>query len=54
MNRTDRQARGNRRGLMESGDRAPDLRLTGLGGEQLRLSALRGVPVVITFLRYIG
>lgn len=39
---------------MKSGDRAPELRLTGLSGEDLTLSSFRGAPVVLTFLRYIG
>ena len=39
---------------MEAGDRPPDLCLTTLDGEELRLSALRARPVLLTFLRYIG
>lgn len=40
--------------MMQVGDRPPDLRFTTLEGEELRLSSLRGAPVVLTFLRYIG
>jgi len=40
--------------LMETGDRPPDLCFTTLDGEELRLSALRAGPVLLTFLRYIG
>ncbi|MCC6175668.1 MAG: redoxin domain-containing protein [Chloroflexi bacterium] len=36
------------------GDRAPDLTVTSTTGEQISLSALRGRPVVIVFLRWLG
>jgi peroxiredoxin len=39
---------------MEVGARPPDLSFTTLMGKELRLSAFRGAPVVLTFLRYIG
>lgn len=33
------------------GQPAPDFELTSVDGEQVRLSALRGKPVVLVFLR---
>jgi peroxiredoxin len=39
---------------MKADVRAPDVTFATLTGEELRLSALRGAPVVLTFLRYIG
>ena len=39
---------------MKAGVRAPDVSFTTLDGEELHISELRGTPVVLTFLRYIG
>lgn len=39
---------------MEVGDAVPDLQLTRPDGRDLSLHELRGRPVVLTFLRYIG
>jgi peroxiredoxin len=39
---------------MRLGDAAPDVAFTRLDGDTLRLSSLRGAPVVLSFLRYIG
>jgi peroxiredoxin len=33
------------------GTQAPDFELTAISGEQVRLSGLRGKPVVLVFLR---
>jgi peroxiredoxin len=35
-------------------DRAPDFTLAGSAGESVTLSALRGRPVVLVFLRWLG
>ena len=39
---------------MRSRDPAPDAVLSQLDGTPLRLLSLRGAPVVLSFLRYIG
>jgi peroxiredoxin len=39
---------------LESGDRAPDFTLRDMFGESVTLSALRGRPVVLVFLRWLG
>ena len=36
------------------GSPAPDFELTSIGGNTLRLSSLRGQPVVLVFLRGFG
>jgi len=36
------------------GDRAPDFTVTNTTGERITLSAFRGRPVVIVFLRWLG
>lgn len=37
-----------------TGEPAPDLRLPDLGGRPVDLSALRGRPVLVSFLRHAG
>jgi len=39
---------------LRPGDRAPDFTLPDASGEIVALSALRGRPVVIVFLRWLG
>jgi peroxiredoxin len=36
------------------GDRAPDVELMSTTGERIALSSLRGRPVVLVFLRWLG
>ncbi len=36
---------------VQTGQPAPDFELTGVNGSKLRLSSLRGQPVVLVFLR---
>lgn len=36
------------------GDRAPDLSLTSTTGRSVSLSSLRGRPIVLVFLRWLG
>ncbi len=39
---------------VQTGSEAPDFELTATDGTQVRLSALRGRPVVLVFLRGFG
>lgn len=40
--------------MIEVGEGAPDFSLPDLDGNESTLSSLRGRPVVLTFLRYVG
>jgi peroxiredoxin len=39
---------------LKPGDRAPDFTLVDTAGESVKLSELRGRPVVLIFLRWLG
>jgi mycoredoxin-dependent peroxiredoxin len=39
---------------LKLGDRAPDFTLVDTAGESVKLSELRGRPVVLIFLRWLG
>lgn len=40
--------------MLKTGKTAPDFSLSALDGEKFSLSALRGKPVILVFLRHLG